>query len=115
MEAFYPILIDIGVLALILLLYYLIQRYRIIRNDKFEIRDIIEELAEQIHQFSEDNPEHPHRKKLETYADHIRELFETSRFEELAREMKTPPAELPSEMRYDSDHLYEKIMFHAKK
>lgn len=114
MQTFYPLLAELGVLVAIALLYYLIQRYRIIRNDKFEIKQIIEECAEQIHQYVEENPSTPNKDALESYADKIVSCFRNQEYKALANALRMPPREIPDELRYDSENLYEKIMFHAK-
>lgn len=99
MEKFYSILIDLGVLGLFGLLYYILQRRRILRASSFEAKERIQEFLYNLHSFLDGKESSKSYAALDGYARELESAANESDLKILEQKIREMPGELPQDLR----------------
>lgn len=100
MNQFYSILIDLGVLGFFGLLFYIIQKRRILKHSAYEIREQLQKFIFDLHVYLDDKKNETFYRELDEYAQNLEALLPDENILQL-KERLTPPSSLPEEMKQE--------------
>ena len=114
MENWLTIIIEIGILAFILLLYYVFQRRRIIHRDIEEIFLVTDDIIYKIHQYLDNKQGEGHYQELNNFVTSLEKCTEQHSIEELIKALMIRPSHLPTDINQRIEVLDRDLNFYKK-
>lgn len=115
MEHIWTILIEFAFLGLVAFCYYLYQKNKILRNDKIDIFQTLDEMITDIKKFIEKDEKLENKNELNTFVTKLEEVNESQNYVELVLLLKSPPSNLSEEFTDSFPSIIEQVQFHIKK
>lgn len=101
MEKFYSILIDLAVLGFFGMLYYFIQKRRIIKASVLEVQAAVQEFLYELHSFLERNKSANYYKELDDFARKLETAANSNELDYMQTALNRIPANLPEKLKND--------------
>lgn len=114
MAPWVKILLDLSVLAALGLLYYFVQRRRIIKSDLSEIFHFIEKNIFKAHEFLDTKKENEQYKLMNSFVEGLEKSLETADVKLLNSYLQQIPKGFPKEIKDELNSIKENISIHIK-
>lgn len=108
------ILIEIGFFLGLALLYYIYQKKKIIRFDKIEIYQMVEDFTIQIHYFLENQKTNPNRELINELIVKLEKCLENDMLDNLPSYLEQISKLIPRDLNERAMHILETIDTHKK-
>ncbi len=108
MDTWLTVLIELGVLAFFGLLYYIIQKRRILRKDKEDIFYLLEQLIYELHHFLEENKQQNFYSDLNKICLNLELQLENKTLNEIQSSLNQIDTPVPEKIQ----ELINKLHFH---
>ncbi len=110
----WTILIELAFLGLLAFLYYLFQKSRILKRDRINIFETLEEMTADITKYIESLSDGLKKSEILKYNQDITLYNNENNYPVLADLMLNPPSTLPNEFSDALPSLHDQIIFHVK-
>ena len=114
MAPWLKITLDISVLAFLGLLYYFIQRRRIIKNDLGEIFHFLEKAIYQSNEFLDNKQDKQFYSRVNSFIESLEKSLEGSDINLLNESLNSIPSELPEEVQIQLREIKNSLSLHIK-
>ena len=115
MENIWTLVAEFAFLGLIAYGYYLYQKSKIIRNDKIEIFETVDEMVNDLDAFINTEQSSSTTDRLKEFSKSLRESNDARNYEKMSLLLKSPPACLPDTFSNAFPSIDNQVSFHIKK